>query len=187
MLSEQNKFLQYYISNTFKYLINSSIIKDDNLYIHINKNNFLILIKILKRHTFFNFNSLMDVWGLDFPKKKKRFSVNYLLMSSSNVFRIIAKANNLVLEHHSIANIFPSAGWLEREVWDMFGIFFIENKDLRRILTDYGFEGFPLRKDFPLSGFSEIRYDYEQKRIVYDPIEFIQEYRHFYFQKSWIK
>lgn len=181
-----NKFIQKYISKVFNQLIISTIIRDAILYINLKKKYFLIFFSILKNHTFLNFNMLMDIWAIDFPNKKDRFQLNYLLVSSLFTNSIIIRTNVFDLEpHYSITKDYSSAGWLEREVWDMFGVFFYGNPDLRRILTDYGFEGFPLRKDFPLSGFYEIRFDYEQKRLTFDSIELTQEFRFFYFQNVW--
>ena len=130
----------------------------------------------------------MDIWGVDFPSNKERFEVNYLLLSIRFNIRIIVKVTvNEEDAIESVEEIFSSAGWLEREVWDMFGVYFVGNKDLRRILTDYGFEGHPLRKDFPLSGYTEVRYDDGEKRIVVEPSELAQEFRYFNFNSPWEK
>lgn len=182
----KTKFVQQYLSTVFNNLINSIIVRDTLLFINVQKKYFLTLISILKNHTFLNFDMLMDIWAIDFPKKRNRFGLNYLLVSTLWLISVIVRISISNLESQkSVTKLYHSAGWLEREIWDMFGIFFEGNVDLRRILTDYGFEGFPLRKDFPLSGFYEIRYDYEQKRLTFDSIELTQEFRFFYFQKSW--
>lgn len=130
--------------------------------------------------------SLMDILVVDYPNRLVRFEVQYILSSFLHNARLVVKtfisANEAV---DSISNLFPSASWLEREAWDLFGVFFFDHSDLRRILTDYGFEGHPLRKDFPLSGFTEIRYDETLKRIVVEPLELTQLYRVFDFLNPW--
>jgi NADH/F420H2 dehydrogenase subunit C len=129
---------------------------------------------------------LVDLCGVDYPSKSKRFEVVYNLLSirySSRV-RVIVECDELT-PVPSAVNLFKSAGWWEREAWDMYGIYFSNNPDLRRILTDYGFEGFPLRKDFPLSGYVEVRYDDELKRIVTEPVETSQEFRYFDYTSPW--
>lgn len=144
------------------------------------------LIFCLSKNQQLRFDSLLDIWGVDYIGTTSRFEINYLLVSTSNQMRIMVRT--YVSENHglkSITPLFKSAAWLEREVWDMYGVLFFENSDLRRILTDYGFEGHPLRKDFPLSGFSEIRYDDGDKRVVYEPLEVSQEYRSFSFKNPW--
>lgn len=143
------------------------------------------IMLFLKQNQQLRFECLLDIWAVDYLGKN-RFEVNYLLLSVTNQNRVIVRTR--VDEYtgiHSVSNLFKSSGWLEREVWDMYGILFFENSDLRRILTDYGFEGHPLRKDFPLSGFSEVRYDDGDKRIVYEPLEVSQEYRSFFFKNPW--
>jgi len=129
---------------------------------------------------------LLDIWCTDYPEKIERFELNYLLVSYKYNIRIILRVyltENMGIE--TVSDIYKSAGWLEREVWDMQGIYFYNNLDLRRILTDYGFEGFPLRKDFPMSGFVEIRYDDTEKRIVQELLEISQDYRNFNFKSPW--
>lgn len=181
-----SKFLQHYLTTTFEQLIISSIIRDAILYINVQKKYFLLLINILKNHTLLCFDFLMDIWIVDFPKNQDRFQTNYYFTSSLWAHTLILRLTLAELEPHiSISKYYPSAGWLEREGWDMFGVYFYGNPDLRRILTDYGFEGFPLRKDFPVSGYYELRFDYEHKRVTFDSIELTQEFRFFYFQKSW--
>lgn len=186
-LSINNKFLQYYVSSLFNSLFFSIIIRDNFLYLNIKRDFLYLFFFILNKHTFFAFNALMDLWGVDFPHKNNRFQINYLFINTLKNYRLILKVKLKNLELiPSINALYNSSGWLEREVWDMFGVFFFGNQDLRRILTDYGFEGFPLRKDFPLTGFYEIFYDYEQKRIAFTNVEFTQEFRFFSFQKPWI-
>lgn len=131
-------------------------------------------------------SQLMDICGVDYPDRAERFEVVYQLLSLVRNVRLRVKVRvdegALV---PTVTNVFSSAGWMEREVWDMFGIGFTGHPDLRRILTDYGFEGHPLRRDFPLSGFVEVRYDPEQKRVVHEPVKLQQDYRNFDFQSPW--
>jgi NADH-quinone oxidoreductase subunit C len=132
------------------------------------------------------FKLLLDVCGVDFPDRDLRFDVVYNLLSIKHNYRIRVKA--AVAEDAaipSVVGVFSTAGWFEREAYDMFGIFFDGNPDLRRILTDYGFEGHAFRKDFPLTGYVEVRYDEEQKRVVYEPVKLVQDYRNFEFLSPW--
>lgn len=161
----------------------------DELVCYVKKSSDLIpLISCLKHHTEFQFSQLMDLYAVDYPSRQKRYEVHYLLLSLTYNQRLRLKLE-IELEEMipSIASLYPSGNWLEREVWDMFGIFFANHPDLRRILTDYGFEGFPLRKDFPVTGFLEVRYDESEKRIQYEPVELTQEYRLFQFLSPWEK
>jgi NADH-quinone oxidoreductase subunit C len=132
------------------------------------------------------FVNLIDICGVDYPARQKRFDVVYHLLSPTQNARLRIKA--MVGEWEpipSVISVFPAANWYEREAYDMLGIVFSDHPDLRRILTDYGFEGHPLRKDFPMSGFVEVRYDDEQKRVVYEPVRLNQEYRNFDFLSPW--
>ena len=132
------------------------------------------------------FKILVDVCGVDYPERERRFDVVYNLLSISHNHRIRVKVR--VSEDEpvpSVAPLYPTANWFEREVWDLFGVYFSEHPDLRRILTDYGFEGHPLRKDFPLTGHVEVRYDDEQKRVVYEPVRLTQDFRSFDFLSPW--
>ena len=123
---------------------------------------------------------------MDFPHKEKRFKIVYLLLSHENNSRVIIKTNIDEKEKvPSITKIFPSANWMEREIFDMYGISFKDHPDLRRILTDYGFEGYPLRKDFPLTGHTEVRYSEDKKKVIYEPVRLEQEYREFDAQSPW--
>lgn len=143
---------------------------------------FLLLLRLDQK---LFFGQLLDLYGLDRPRNFYRFRLSYVLLSLVNEFRLLVHLPLASDEVTSVAGVYPSANWLEREVWDMFGIFFFNHPDLRRILTDYGFEGFPLRKDFPLSGYSEVRYDEEQKKIVLEPLRLTQEFRYFDFVTPW--
>jgi NADH-quinone oxidoreductase subunit C len=132
------------------------------------------------------FGALMDVCGVDWPAKAERFEVVYNLLSMRHNRRVRVK---LTTDENtpvpSATGVFPSAGWFERETWDMYGVFFADHPDLRRILTDYGFEGHPLRKDFPLTGHVEVRYDAEQRRVVYERVKLTQDFRSFDFMSPW--
>jgi NADH-quinone oxidoreductase subunit C len=132
------------------------------------------------------FKQLMDITAVDYPDRQKRFEVVYNLLSLKHNQRIRVKvaADEETVVPSSVG-VFSSATWLEREVWDLFGVFFSDHPDLRRILTDYGFEGHPLRKDFPLTGYVEVRYDEDQKRVVYEPVKLTQEFRGFDFTSPW--
>jgi len=132
------------------------------------------------------FKLLVDICGVDFPDRPARFEVVYNLLSLKHNLRLrvkVAAAEDQPVP--SIAGVYNAAGWFEREAWDLYGIYFADHPDLRRILTDYGFEGHPLRKDFPLTGYVEVRYDIEQKRVVYEPVNLRQEFRTFDFVSPW--
>jgi len=132
------------------------------------------------------FALLLDITGVDWPQRKKRFDVVYHLLSLAGNRRIRLKVEtDEDTPVPSAVGIFPAANWLERETFDMYGIAFVDHPDLRRLLTDYGFSGYPLRKDFPLTGYVELRYDEEQKRVVYQPVELVQEFRDFDFMSPW--
>ncbi len=182
-----NTYCQFYIGKLFPHIFNSLILKDDILYCNIKKEYLLFFLNFLKLHTFTDFKQLMDIWGVDLFKGKDRFEVNYMLNSLKYNIRTIVKITTDSDESvDSVVECFKSAGWLERETYDMFGIIFNGNGDLRRILTDYGSEGHPLRKDFPVNGYGEIRYDHELKRIVFEPSGFIEESRTFNILTDWI-
>lgn len=142
-------------------------------------------VLFLKKHTSTRF-FLVDITALDYPKDIRRFRVVYQFLSYVYNQRLTLKISVSSMEPvPSLTNIYNSSNWLEREVWDLFGVFFSNHSDLRRILTDYGFQGFPLRKDFPLTGFVELIYSDEEKRIMYVPLELTQEFRFFDFLSSW--
>jgi NADH-quinone oxidoreductase subunit C len=132
------------------------------------------------------FQELMDLCGVDYPERPERFDVVYHLLSIKHNQRVrVRLATDEDTPVPSVTGVFPAAGWFEREAWDMYGILFAEHEDLRRLLTDYGFEGHPLRKDFPLTGYVEVRYDEEQKRVVYEPVQLQQDWRTFDFLSPW--
>ena len=143
-------------------------------------------ILYLKTNDKCRFKQLIDITAVDYPEKEKRFKVVYLLLSHENNLRILISANiDEKISVPSITKIFPSANWMEREVFDMYGISFKDHPDLRRILTDYGFKGYPLRKDFPLTGHTEVRYSEEHKKVIYEPVQLDQQYRDFDFESPW--
>jgi NADH-quinone oxidoreductase subunit C len=132
------------------------------------------------------FKQLVDLCGVDYPDRERRFEVVYNLLSLTQNQRVRVKLSvDEGTPVPSVTRVFSSAGWYEREAWDLYGIYFSDHPDLRRILTDYGFEGHPQRKDFPLTGYVELRYDDEQKRVVYEPVKLTQEFRNFDFLSPW--
>ena len=140
----------------------------------------------LHMNSIINFDQLVDITAVDYPEKKRRFEVIYLLLSTDLNQRLMIKTKIGEGDYlPTSVNIFKSANWSEREIWDMFGIFFSDHPDLRRLLTDYGFEGHPLRKDFPLTGRVEVKYDPELRRVIYEPVDLVQEYRDFDFLRPW--
>ena len=154
--------------------------------LNLNQSSLIKVIKILKENEKLKFNQFIDLTAVDYPNKKNRFEMIYILLSVEFNFRIIIKF--LINEDESvdsITNLFPAANWYEREVWDLFGIAFNNHPDLRRLLTDYGFIGHPLRKDFPLSGNVEVKYDLNEKKVVYEPIKLTQSFREFEFESPW--
>jgi len=180
--------------NNLEKIINSELtskiirseIKHDQILITIDENNLIEVLLFLKTNTVTKFKQLIEITAVDYPEKEQRFRMVYLLLSHENNSRIVIdyhiKENKIV---PSITNIFPSANWMEREVFDMYGIEFKDHPDLRRILTDYNFEGYPLRKDFPLTGHNEVRYSEEDKKVIYEPVKLEQNYRNFDYESPW--
>ena len=163
-----------------------SEINFDQLYIEIDIKDIISTILFLKTNEKCKFKQLIDITAVDYPSKEKRFKIVYLLLSHENNFRIII--NTKIEEEEvvpTITKIFPSSNWMEREIFDMYGITFKDHPDLRRILTDYGFKGHPLRKDFPLTGNTEVRYSESQKKVISEPVKLEQEYRKFDFDSPW--
>jgi NADH/F420H2 dehydrogenase subunit C len=174
------------LSQLFPYLIDGVVIKSDSVVISIQKEGLLKVLSFLKLSSVLQYKQLLDVWGTDYPARLLRFELLYNLLSVCFGARLYIKTRVGINEViFSAVTVFSSAGWLEREVWDMYGIFFFGHPDLRRILTDYGFEGFPLRRDFPLTGYNEVRYDDIIKKIVSEPVEVAQEFRYFDFVTPW--
>jgi NADH:ubiquinone oxidoreductase subunit C len=146
----------------------------------INMSDLLVISNFFKNHTLLGFKQLVEIAAIDRPGKQRRFKLNYILLNYLFNSRVILSTEVTEVDMPlSLVKLYKSAEWLEREVWDLFGIHFDGNPDLRRIITDYGFKGHPLRKDFPLTGFLEIYYNDEEKKIVYEPVELAQEYRVF--------
>ena len=169
------------------YLAGSIYVKNLDIFISVSKKNLIDLLKIVKDNGTCQFKQLTDITVYDNPGSISRFTLIYQLLSLYNNQRIyvLVKSDELT-PIQSVSNLFLSATWTEREVWDLFGIFFSGHLDLRRILTDYNFQGHPLRKDFPLSGYIDLFYDDSKKHIVYAPIELTQEYRNFNFKSPWL-
>ena len=166
--------------------IKRSEINFNQLVIYIDVEDIISTILFLKTNEKCRFRQLIDITAVDYPQDEKRFKVVYLLLSHENNLRIIINTNIDEKETvPSITKIFPSANWMEREVFDMYGISFKDHPDLRRILTDYGFDGYPLRKDFPLTGHTEVRYSEEKKKVISEPVKLDQEYRDFDFESPW--
>jgi len=166
--------------------VKKSQINFDQLYIDVDVEDIISTILFLKTNKKCKFKQLIDITAVDYPQREKRFKIVYLLLSHQNNLRIIISANIDEKETvPSITKIFPSANWMEREAFDMYGISFKAHPDLRRILTDYGFTGYPLRKDFPLTGHIEVRYSEEKKKVISEPVKLDQEYRDFDFESPW--
>ena len=166
--------------------VNSASIETGELTINARRAEVMTVISFLRDDPICKFSSLIDICGVDYPSRERRFDVVYHMLSMAHNTRIRIKVTtDEAVPVHSIVSLFPNANWYEREVFDMYGILFDEHPDLRRLLTDYGFEGYPLRKDFPLSGFVEVRYDEERKSVVYEPVNLPQEYRSFDFMSPW--
>ena len=178
--------LERTVNSSLTTTIISSEINFGQLFINIDSNNLISSILFLKTNEKCRFRQLIDITAVDYPEKEKRFKVVYLLLSHENNLRILININiNEKTPVPSITKIFPAANWMEREVFDMYGISFKDHPDLRRILTDYGFEGYPLRKDFPLTGHTEVRYSEEKKKVIYEPVKLDQQYRDFDFESPW--
>jgi len=166
--------------------IEKTSINFDELLIETNENNLIQVIVFLKSHEKLKFRQLIDIAGIDHPEEEKRFNLVYLLLSHEKNIRIKISINfELEKKIPTLTKVYPSANWMEREVFDMYGIEFTDHPDLRRILTDYNFEGHPLRKDFPLSGFNEVRYSEKEKKVIYEPVKLEQNYRDFDFESPW--
>ena len=166
--------------------VKKSQINLNQLFIDVDVEDIISTILFLKTNEKCKFKQLIDITAVDYPQREKRFKIVYLLLSHENNLRIIININieeKIIVP--SITKIFPSANWMEREVFDMYGISFKDHPDLRRILTDYGFDGYPLRKDFPLTGHTEVRYSEEKKKVISEPVELDQEYRDFDFESPW--
>ncbi len=166
--------------------IKNSFIENDELLIEIAEGDLNDVIQFLKSNESCKFKQLIDIAAVDYPENEKRFELVYLLLSHEHNLRIKVLIKFQINQTiNSLTKIFPSANWMEREVFDMYGIKFKNHPDLRRILTDYGFKGHPLRKDFPLTGFNEVRYSEKDKKVIYEPVKLEQNYRNFDFESPW--
>ena len=166
--------------------IKKSEIKHDQIFLEIDKENLIDVTQFIKTHKEMRFRQLIDITVVDYPEQTQRFKIVYLFLSHEFNQRIIL--SYLINENEiisSLTSIFPSANWMEREVFDMYGVNFKNHPDLRRILTDYGFEGHPLRKDFPLTGHTEVRYSEEHSKVVSEPVKLEQNYRNFDYESPW--
>ena len=160
--------------------------KNNTYHLALKQPPLIKIVKNLKENENLKFNQFIDLTAVDYPNKKNRFEMVYIFLSVKFNYRIIVKFFiNEDESVESITNLFPSANWYEREVWDLFGIAFNNHPDLRRLLTDYGFIGHPLRKDFPLSGNVEVKYDLNEKKVVYEPVKLTQSFREFEFESPW--
>jgi NADH-quinone oxidoreductase subunit C len=185
-MEDKLKALADYVSAALSGAVLSSEIRHGELCCHIERAAVVRVLGFLRDDPKCRFTVLCDVCGVDYPDRPQRFEVVYNLLSLSLNQRIRLKLETDEEQPvPSATGLFSCAGWWEREAWDLFGIFFSDHPDLRRILTDYGFEGHPLRKDFPLTGFVELRYDEDQKRVVYEPVRLKQEFRSFDFISPW--
>ena len=166
--------------------IKKSEIKHDQIFLEIDKENLIDVTQFIKTHKDMRFRQLIDITVVDYPEQTQRFKIVYLFLSHEFNQRIIL--SYLINDKEvisSLTSIFPSANWMEREVFDMYGVNFKNHPDLRRILTDYGFEGHPLRKDFPLTGHTEVRYSEEDSKVVSEPVKLEQNYRNFDYESPW--
>ena len=180
------KDLEKLINSELSSKVKSSKIDNNELLIETEETELLDVVQFLKSNERCKFRQLIDIAGVDYPENEKRFELIYLFLSHEHNLRIKLlikfQINQTIV---SLTKIFPSANWMEREVFDMYGIKFKNHPDLRRILTDYGFKGHPLRKDFPLTGFNEVRYSEKEKKVIYEPVKLEQNYRNFDFESPW--
>ena len=180
------KELGEYIATALTDQVTGVSVAHHELMIHSTPSGIHKVAAFLKDDSACQFKVLIDICGVDYPERNRRFDVVYNLLSLTHNQRVRVKIQtDESTPVPSINEVHSAAGWFEREVWDMYGVMFSDHPDLRRLLTDYGFEGHPLRKDFPLTGFVEVRYDEDEKRVVYEPVKLIQEYRRFDFLSPW--
>ena len=183
---ENLKKIEKIINSELASKVHQSVIINEELTVEVNVNDLIEVVQFLKSNDKCKFRQLIDIAGVDYPEKDKRFQLVYLFLSHENNIRIkILIKFQLDESINSLTKIFPSANWMEREVFDMYGIKFKNHPDLRRILTDYGFEGHPLRKDFPLTGHTEVRYSEDQKKVISEPVKLEQNYRNFDYESPW--
>ena len=186
MIKDDLQKLEKLVNSELASKVQKSTIANEELLIESTDIDLIEIIQFLKSNDSCKFRQLIDIAGVDYPEDEKRFQLIYLFLSHEKNLRIkllIRLDIDQVIQ--SITKIFPSANWMEREVFDMYGIKFKNHPDLRRILTDYNFKGHPLRKDFPLTGFNEVRYSEKEKKVVYEPVKLEQNYRNFDFESPW--
>ena len=180
------KDLGEYVVGALPGEITDSKIVNDELTVFVKRESINKVLTFLRDDVNCHFKILIDLCGVDYPEREERFDVVYHLLSITHNTRIrVTTQTSEDVPVPSCVGVFSTAGWFEREAYDLYGIYFADNPDLRRILTDYGFEGHPLRKDFPLTGFVELRYDEDQKRVVYEPVKLTQDFRSFDFLSPW--
>ena len=185
MLSNLND-LEKTINSSLATAVIKSEINFGQLYIDIDVENIVSTVLFLKTNEKCKFKQLIDITAVDYPQREERFKIVYLFLSHENNLRLLININvEDKISIPSITKIFPSANWMEREVFDMYGITFKDHPDLRRILTDYNFQGYPLRKDFPLTGHTEVRYSENKKKVIYESVKLDQKYRDFDFESPW--
>ena len=178
--------LEKKINSELNTKINKSEIRHNQVYLETDKEDFIDVTLFLKTNNDTKFRQLIDITVVDFPEKNQRFDLVYLFLSHEFNQRLVLKysiSENEVIP--TLTSIFPSANWMEREVFDMYGVSFKDHPDLRRILTDYGFEGHPLRKDFPLTGHTEVRYSEDEKKVISEPVKLEQNFRNFDYESPW--
>ena len=186
MITKKLQSIEKSINSELSSKIQSSIIENYELLVETDEKDLIDVVQFLKSNENCKFRQLIDIAGVDYPEDEKRFELVYLFLSHEHNTRIkLLIKFQLDQIINSITKIFPSANWMEREVFDMYGIKFKNHPDLRRILTDYGFKGHPLRKDFPLTGFNEVRYREKEKKVIYEPVKLEQNYRNFDFESPW--
>jgi len=186
MILNKLQTIEKTINSELSSKIKDSTIKCNELLVETYEKDLIDVVQFLKLNEKCKFRQLIDIAGVDYPEDEKRFELVYLFLSHEYNTRIKLLIKFQLTETiNSITKIFPSANWMEREVFDMYGIKFKNHPDLRRILTDYGFKGHPLRKDFPLTGFNEVRYSEKDKKVVYEPVKLEQNYRNFDFESPW--
>ena len=185
-MTSKLKNLEKLINSELSSKIQNSLISNDEFSIEVGEIDLIDVVQFLKSNESCKFKQLIDIAGVDYPENEKRFELVYLLLSHEHNTRIkVIIKFQIDQTISSLTKIFPSANWMEREVFDMYGIKFKNHPDLRRILTDYGFKGYPLRKDFPLTGFNEVRYSEKEKKVIYEPVKLEQNYRNFDFESPW--
>ena len=186
MILKKLQTIEKTINSELSSKIQNTTINHKELLIEIDEKDLIDVVQFLKSNENCRFRQLIDIAGADYPEDEKRFELIYLFLSHEHNTRIkLLIKFQLNQTINSITKIFSSANWMEREVFDMYGIKFKNHPDLRRILTDYGFKGHPLRKDFPLTGFNEVRYSEKEKKVVYEPVKLEQNYRNFDFESPW--